>query len=615
MRAYQLPWVFALWLIPMVPSAAFAHAVPVTASPAPNSTLSQAPWRVTIRFSERVEGRASSLRVFDAPGHRVDDGDAAVAAGDPWLYGVALRPMDGGAYTVSWRVMSADDGHITEGAYVFLVGETAGSAHPTMGHGLAEPGWLAPLGRWVGTLGVAGLLGMLSTPLVFWRRRPFQAPAPVVVLPCLGAIVVGTGVVLLAKALQIAGEYGLWTALMTLMQTTAGQVWAAKIGLALLLSGVWAAYWRALGRRHWWWFGVIAVALVILMIDIMVSHSAAVVEFRILAIGAQMAHLLGMALWLGGLGYFATLFWRSAWCEPTVVRELAWAVPTFSLLAAGAVGLLTLSGIYLARLHLGTLDGLISTPYGRILLAKLALVALMGAFGGYHHVVVHRRLLRSVDHADEGGDRLCRRCRLTLQLEALLGVMVLFVAALLGTTAPSPAVRVAEAEPFRQEREVGDVRLTLEISPARPGPNTIRLRVHDRHGQPSAEATSALLQLTPTDVGVGSLALALDRESSGLFVKTGALLGVEGHWRGRLVIQRAGAFDLHDRVDFVLPSEADPHTHDGAAAPVDGAMGLVALGVIGATVFLLTTSHRKLRRGLRLLACPRPAAANQSERR
>ena len=76
--------------------------------------------------------------------------------------------------------------------------------------------------------------------------------------------------------------------------------------------------------------------------------------------------------------------------------ELAWAIPAFSLHAVGAVGLLTISGLYLTQLHLGALDQLLSTPYGRVLLAKLGVVGLMVALGGYHQFIVHPRILASL---------------------------------------------------------------------------------------------------------------------------------------------------------------------------------------------------------------------------
>ena len=104
------------------PSSVWAHAVPRTTLPAANAVLQEAPHEITIRFSERVEPRASSLQVLDSLGRRLDDGTATVVPDDPWLYHVTLPALAAGVYTVSWRVMSADDGHVTEGAYVFAVG-------------------------------------------------------------------------------------------------------------------------------------------------------------------------------------------------------------------------------------------------------------------------------------------------------------------------------------------------------------------------------------------------------------------------------------------------------------------------------------------------------------
>ena len=79
------------------------HAVPVSSEPVPNTTLSEAPHEVVIRFSERVDARASRLEVLDAHGQRVDQGDATVPPSDPWRYRVGLPRVADGVYTVAWR--------------------------------------------------------------------------------------------------------------------------------------------------------------------------------------------------------------------------------------------------------------------------------------------------------------------------------------------------------------------------------------------------------------------------------------------------------------------------------------------------------------------------------
>ena len=127
------------------------HAVPVAAEPAENAVLAEAPHEVVIRFSERVDARASSLEVLDGRGQRVDHGDATVDPADPWRYRVAVHGLTDGAYTVAWRVLSADDGHVTHGAHVFAVGADsapgAGVPGGDRGAGL-PPGRPVARGRW-----------------------------------------------------------------------------------------------------------------------------------------------------------------------------------------------------------------------------------------------------------------------------------------------------------------------------------------------------------------------------------------------------------------------------------------------------------------------------------
>jgi methionine-rich copper-binding protein CopC len=100
-----LAFLLALWLPVAAPRAAFAHAVPVTSAPAPNAILSEGPREITVRFSERVEARASSLQVFDAHGRPIEAGNAVVDAADPWLYRVTLQPVVGGGV---YRLVARD---------------------------------------------------------------------------------------------------------------------------------------------------------------------------------------------------------------------------------------------------------------------------------------------------------------------------------------------------------------------------------------------------------------------------------------------------------------------------------------------------------------------------
>ncbi len=82
--------------------------------------LKRPPSEVKLYFSERLEPAYSTVRVKDAGGAQVDRQDARVDPANPLLLRVTLQPLEHGAYTVIWRVLSVDS-HVTEGRFTFRV--------------------------------------------------------------------------------------------------------------------------------------------------------------------------------------------------------------------------------------------------------------------------------------------------------------------------------------------------------------------------------------------------------------------------------------------------------------------------------------------------------------
>jgi copper transport protein len=607
---------FALGLLVLSssPPGVFAHAVPRATQPAANAVLHEPPREIAIRFSERVEARASSLQVFDAHGTRIGDGKATVPLGDPWLYRLALPPLGSGVYTVSWRVMSADDGHVTDGAYVFVVGGTGISPPTAANRVIPITGWYDALVRWLGVLGAVAMVGLLIASLVFWRRRLPRVPSPSGVLPWVAVLLLSSGVALFARLQRLPVEGSAWAGLVMLVSSGVGQVTAAKIAVVLLLLGTLIAYWWGSRARTWLWSLALILTVLLLLGDAWVSHVAAAVEWRGLALVAELAHLLGVALWVGGLGYFATLFWWSAFREESSAAELAWAIPAFSLLAVGAVGLLTISGLYLAQLHLSALGQLFSTPYGRLLLAKLGVVALMAALGGYHQFVAHPHIVASLERSGRGVDRISQRFSRTLRVEAILGLLALLLAAFLGTTSPPSSTPSRVAAVFRQVRAVEDAQLTLEVWPLRPGPNTVRLTVSGQDGQALPDATAALVQLQATGSNMAPLGFTLHREAAGVFVKDDVVLGIEGTWKGQVIVQRQGAYDLSERFELGLSGQPEQHVTPPSVTASNGGMILIYLGIVGLTTSLLLISKRRLSSALRCLDVPNQHRGSHPDR-
>jgi copper resistance protein C len=99
---------------------ALGHSGLQRAEPPVESKLKRPPSEVKLHFTERLEPAYSTVRVTDDHGAQVDRQDARVDPSNPLLLQATLQPLEHGAYTVNWRVLSVD-GHVTEGRFTFQV--------------------------------------------------------------------------------------------------------------------------------------------------------------------------------------------------------------------------------------------------------------------------------------------------------------------------------------------------------------------------------------------------------------------------------------------------------------------------------------------------------------
>jgi copper transport protein len=593
----------ALLLVAGIAREATGHAVPVAAEPAENAVLAEAPPEIVIRFSERVDPRASALEVLDGHGQRVDHGGAAVDPADPWRYHVGVHGLTAGVYTVTWRVLSADDGHVTHGAHVFAVG--TGFVPSLAPPAAAEGPGLRPLVRWLVAVGGALLVGV---PLaVFWLGPGMgTAPSTAPLVGLGGALVlVGGTLDLVLQAWGLAGDRPVTGVLRALLSTRSGHVWLFRTLALTLLAAGWAARRSPGAGGRWPRLAGLALGVGVVVSGGVVTHSATVVEGRALALGIETLHLVATAVWVGGLVGFGLLLQHAAKARTAAAAEttaVALAIPAFSQLAIPAVGALAISGLALARLHLTTWTDLVGTPYGRWLVAKLMVFAALLALGAYHQQRVHRRLRDAVAGGSNAG-ATAARFRRSLAIEAGLGLVALLLAAALASTSPTSAAVASTSPGFRLERSSEVARIALEVTPLRPGPNRIRLSVKDPAGRPLTDATAALVQLVPADGGVGPVTFPLARTGSGTFETSGAVIGIVGRWDGRLVVQRDGAYDINDRFEMVLAETPPTHDHaHGRALPLDAVTAWSTAGITLATAALWAGSWRTRRMTRRLVA-------------
>ena len=124
---------------------------------------------------------------------------------------------------------------------------------------------------------------------------------------------------------------------------------------------------------------------------------------RWLHVVASVTHVGAAAVWGGGVALLVDLLWRRHRRGADVIRPLM----RFSRMAATALVLAGATGTVMAILVLDRFADLWSTPWGRLLLAKIALVGAAAAIGGHNRWVlipaaeenerdsVHQRLRRA----------------------------------------------------------------------------------------------------------------------------------------------------------------------------------------------------------------------------
>jgi copper transport protein len=341
------------------------------------------------------------------------------------------------------------------------------------------------------------------------------------------AAVAAAGIVLQGAA---AGGFGLGEAfdrdvVTSVFETRFGEVWAAQAILALTAAVLLVAGDR-LGRLFW----APLVPAALLLVTPSASGHASVSGG--LAFVADVAHVVSAAVWVGGL---AALLLALVWAGTRRWELAVTAVPRFSLLAVGAVSVLLVSGTTSGYLEVRALRGLWETTYGRLLLAKVALVLPLLALGLYNNRRAVPRLRAGLASAAERA-RFLR----TTGVELALMVAIVSVTAVLVSEPPARA-EVAPRGPYATTAPLGDLELNLVVDPAAAGSNQIHLYLTNSAGQPT-NVDEATVSATLASREIGPLRLPAHKAGPGHFAVHGAQLALAGDWQLRVETRR-GEFD------------------------------------------------------------------------
>jgi copper transport protein len=516
----------------IAPASAFAHAGLLSADPAAGARLGASPEAVRLTFSEQPQASLSEIRVLGPAGAPEQLGGPRLAEADPSTLEVPLRRLGKGLYTVSWKVISAVDGHATEGTFAFGVRTSPSGVAATASATTSQSSRLEFLARWIFLLGVIALIGGA----VAGVARFGGSAGTDLALAAAGWAVSVVGLALLTDAQRITAA----SSLGELLRTPVGEalIWRgatlAVAGCALLVA------WRRPRARRPALALAAAAALGTVIAHVDAGHAAAGSWSSTLSVFAQVAHFAAAGVWLGGLAALLLGF-RSA---ATEAKERA--VRRFAVIALIALLIVFVTGVLRAVDELGAWGDLLDSGYGRAVLAKFVLLALIVA------IAARNRPRRAPAQGDIAAVR--RRSKLELGL----AVVAVGLAALLGTLAPPGSASSEPAGLSASGQDYGTtVRVALTTASDEPGANRFTVRITDYDSGAAIAADRVSLRFTPLDdPSVPPSSLQLERVPGGAYVGSGPNLAFDGRWAVDATIERdESAVEVPLELDLPVPEQ------------------------------------------------------------
>lgn len=539
--------ILALVVILAPGGVASAHAELVATDPAGGAQLASGPTAVTLTFSEAVSAPAGAIRVLDSQSRRVDQGRLTHPGGAASKVAVGVGHLGDGAYVVTWRVVSADS-HPVDGAFTFQVGSaSAGGASSITSALTSSRGGSRAVGVVYGAVrflvfgALLVLLGGVAFVAGVWRDGATDGRTRRVVWTAFGVLFVAT-----LAAIGLQGAYGAGLPLADVVKpstirlafdTRFGVMAAGRLVLLVgsipLLVVVLAPF--RLGALV---KGALAVMGLAIIATVSLAGHAGSGRAAAVALPFDLAHVGAASVWIGGLALLTVAVLPRAdevGSDGVVAR--------FSPVAFACVVVLAVSGTAAGIRQVGGVDALRLTPYGRLLIVKVVLVAFMVGFAAASRLWVKDRMRarsRSPLVVSPGPGAMAaigadaparpappaRSIRRSVAAETLLAIAVLAVTAILVNAVPA---RDALAEPVTKEVVAGGVVFDLTVDPAKAGPVEVHAYTLTNDGQPRDVAELTMTMSLPGH-GITALPVPLTQLAPGHYTSSNFQIPLAGKW-------------------------------------------------------------------------------------
>ncbi|MGW6483549.1 copper resistance CopC/CopD family protein [Streptomyces sp. NPDC055059] len=358
---------------------ASAHTELDSSAPKSGTRLTHTPATVRLSFSEPVD--LADVHISTG-GKRLTLSRPERGGGKDTVVEVTVpKTTDRSRLGLVWQVRDMEDGHPSSGTLSFPLTAKAAGASASDIPQQAEPApsetvrkvWAAT--RWAGYLALALYVGGLAFVALLWPVGAQDGRTRRTLALCwltgLAASLVAPGLQGAYGAMGTLGDVFRPSTYQDLLSTEVGIVAACRVLVWVLAAIVLAALLQGgerAARSPGWRTGALVVALGLLRTTGMTGHNAEGTHPGWGAV-ADLVHLLGISLWLGGL----TLLLLGV-LPRRRPEELSAAVSGYSTLAGVSVAAIALAGAVLTWQVVGSFGALFHTDYGRLLLLKLTVL-------------------------------------------------------------------------------------------------------------------------------------------------------------------------------------------------------------------------------------------------
>ena len=398
--------------------------------------------------------------------------------------------------------------------------------------------------------------------IVLWRSpRPLQAGERRIWIGAALYLVALIGL-LAAAGLQEAGP----VAVITLL---------ALVGLTALAS-------RSSSHGHARWNLLLLTGCAILLGFSAGSHAGAA-PGSVWAVAFDLIHMLAASAWVGGLMLLPLVIaQRRQTAAGADVASLRPLFRRYGYMAKLSFFLLWATGLLNSLVHIPSLDSLLNTAYGQVLLLKLLLMLVVWWISSRSS-----RVFRGKPDPARMADLLKQFSR-QVATAALIGLALLLSVAVLSQTQPPEIPVEPGSTDYHEIILVDDLNVHLQVSPAQIGMNQFYLQLYHDDRSDIGDVQLVRLTFENLDEQLGQSKVEMNIFGLERYWAEGAFLNRPGHWKVSAYVRRRGMDDLvADLGPIELPPPSQRTTPFQNPVPTVPASGLLAgaLIVFGAEIF------------------------------